>query len=150
MRFTAKELGDALRQLREKRGLESVDVAKRAKIGQATITKTERGDQFPVTGSLFKWLAALDTTPAAFFSYMEAEKSEDEVLRVVTGFEHYYKLLTGIIESGNHYFIKAIEGNLYGMLAAAGRPLPPSVPEPPIEATDERSTKQPKKHRRFA
>lgn len=47
--------------------------------------------------------------------------------------EQYYRLLTAIYESHEKYWIRSIEGNLYGMHIATGKPLPIGVPPPPIE-----------------
>lgn len=108
-----------------------------AEIAPATITAVAEGDHTPTLPIIEKWLDKCGVSLSDFFRAVESEagisKSKDDEIEILYGYEHFYRLLNGIIKGPAKFWTNSIEGNLYGMYIATGQALPTGVPKPPLE-----------------
>jgi hypothetical protein len=134
-----KEICIVLNRLRNARP-EFRDVgrfSKDAKIAPPTIKSVEKLSITPTIPIIERWLDACGGSLVRFFTDVAREvgafKDDEQSIRINLGYEHFHRLLNGIIDNDDPYWIQSIEGNLYGVYMATGKALPAGVPAPPLK-----------------
>ncbi|HEY6364586.1 MAG TPA: helix-turn-helix transcriptional regulator [Candidatus Binatia bacterium] len=84
--------------------------AKASGIHRPTIENTEKGITSPGIDVIEKWVRACGSTLTALFA--EVENVERAGIRIIAGEEHYYRLLTNILEMGHPTYVGGIKANL--------------------------------------
>ena len=86
-----RHVGAAIRRVRELRGIEQIELARRTGLGKSQISKYENGRDLPKLENLGKIIAALETTPQSFF----------RVMALLTGLHHHLRCYNAGRNSNN-------------------------------------------------
>lgn len=142
-----KELCEALNRLRSAKPefRDRGRFVRESGLANSTVEDIENCRITPTLPIIERWIEACGGSLKKFFitvyvDSVDAASRPSDGVGILHGYEHFYKLLNGIIKHGDPFWRNSIEGNLYGMYIATGLPLPDGVPGPPLQS--ERESKQ--------
>ncbi len=79
----AKIFGKRLQQIRKMRGLTQAQFAELVELEVSTISRIEKGSQYPKPENVNKFVEVLNVELKEFFTYTFVEKSKEEILQSI-------------------------------------------------------------------